>query len=1039
MLISEGEIRKHLDGWLDTFWTNRMYDNFLHKRLDDTCDWVLSRPEFLRWQSPGPRQKSLLWVNGPPGYGKTILCARMTQHLSDTAKGPLAYFFFSSDLERRADPFVVVRSWISQIVRQSQKAFDLASERWEIADGHTASHSEIEEIFKAIVESIPDCIFIVDGLDECAVTDSDWKRDHRETLVGFLQTLRHAVIGETSRVLIVSRNTQEIREGLGAERCGLDPALEEIQIRPEDVRADATLFSRDIVDHKLANKNETQREQLSSRMVDRCESMFLGIKMLEGDLSGGKNLKQLQRIIDQTPNGLEHIYDRNWERITNLRESSRCRAFSILRWAAYGLRPITVLEITEALLLADEECDEPSYDELPDSIDDVYIRSEIIDLCGSLVETRGEESNPDLGSLTIHLTHFSVRQYILCHMLVSTGQLIMNERLRKMNEAVENNTLTKTCLRYLNSQQVWEAQAQEQEIDNRMTKAFRTYASNTWYRHARSNEICFEEVTTLVNAFFRPGNEKWELWRQDTDAASKDPMLGYEGDIKSGNPLFYASFLGFFETVKYLVDEVGLDVNYVDQSSRTALLAASATGWVAGVSYLLKRGADVSAVCNENKTAVYVAAHNGHVDVMKLLFEKGADLMAADVFKRTPLHVASGKGHAEAVDYLLQKGVDQKALDTVGLTPFYFASRQGQAQIVKRLLDMGADPMVTTEDGINPLYIASKNGHFEVVKLLLEYGADPNAAAYAGWTPLGVAVHYGYTNVAKLLLQNGSYPHTSPEDETGPFYMACIRGRFEITKLLLEWGADPATKFDGGCTPLQVAAWHGQREIVKLLLENGVDINLHDHTGYSPLDWASESGSVEAVKVLLECGADMMAPSKAGYTSLAYAICAGNTEVVKVLLDEGADCETPQEGYKLLWLACDGEHVETVKLLLERGAELTAMTDGFTALQRACRRGNSELVKLLLEKGADYKIASHGQLPLGVACYWGHTEVVRLLLEKGADPETRNEVGQTTLEVARGMGHQEVVKLLLEKEADLETLCDGWESLSLNSEERKAC
>ncbi|KAK7757566.1 hypothetical protein SLS62_000581 [Diatrype stigma] len=879
--------------------------------------------------------------------------------------------------------------------------------RWVAADGHTASHTEIEELFEGIVESIPGCVFIVDGLDECAGLDSDWKRDHRETLSGFLKSLTNAVIGGTSRVLVVSRNTQEIREGLGARRYGENSALNEIQIRPEDVKADATLFSQEIVNQRLANKSKAQREQLSSRMVDRCESMFLGIRMLEGDLSGGKNLKQLQRIIDQMPNGLEHIYDRNWERITNLPQSSRCRAFSILRWAAYGLRPITVVEITEALLLADEECDEPSYEELPDCVDDIYIRSEIIELCGSLVETRGEESNSDLGSLTIHLTHFSVRQYISCHMLTSTGQLIMNERLRLMNEAVENNTLAKTCLRYLNSQQVWEAQSQEQDIDDRIVGAFRAYASSSWYRHTKSNKASSEEVTRLINSFFRPGNERWELWRKDADAASKDPVLEYEGDITTGNPLFYASLLGFLDTMKYLVDELGLDVNYVDQSSRTALLAAASTGWVSGMSYLLEKGADVSVLFDEKKTAVFVAAHNGHIDVIRLLYKQGADLMAAGAQEFTPLHVASEKGHVEVVEFLLQEGVNPAAKDTGGYTPLYMASKQGQAQVVKRLLDRGADPKTAGKEGATPLWVASKRGHVETVQLLLEHGADPMAAEFGGWTPLDLAVHYHF---------------------------------YEVVNLLLGYGANPGTTIpNNGHTSLLLAARDGQREVIKQLLKYGADITQRDNTGHSPLHWAADRGQVEAVKMLLEYGADVTVPNEQGWTPLASAVFKGHTEVVKLFLEEGADFATPQNGFTLLWCACETGNVEIVNMFLEQGADLTAMSEGFTSLDVACRRGNTEVVKLLLERGADCMTASHGWLPLGIACHGGHTEVVRILLDKGAGPELTKENTLTALEMAREMGHQEVLKLLLEREADLETLCDGWESLSFDSNDRKVC
>lgn len=885
--MGQGEIRKQLDDWLDGYSTNRMYDNFVHRRLDDTCDWVLDRFEFLGWQSPESGHAKLLWVNGPPGYGKTILCARIIQHLSTTYKDPLAYFFFSSDLERRADPFVVMRSWISQIVKQSEQAFDLALERWEVADGRTASHTDIEELFKTIVQTIPGCTFIVDGLDECAEVDNDWKTDPRETIPGFLKSLRRSISGGTSLVLIVSRNTQGVREGLSAGKVDTDSEMVELQIRPEYVRADATLFSRNIVNERLANKSEEQREQLSQNMVDRCESMFLAIKMLEGDLSGGKNLKQLQRIIDQTPNGLEHIYDRNWERITSLRESSRSRAFSILRWAVFSLRPITVLEITEALLLADEDCDEPSYDELPDSIDEVYVKSEVLDLCGSLIETRGTGPSQDLGSLTIHPTHFSVRQYVLCHMLSSTGQLIMNERLRPLNEAVQNNIIAKTCLRYLNSQRIWE-EYRSQETTNPMSQAFRDYASSSWHQHVKSSVDNSEEVIQYINIFFRPGNAKWELWRQHIDAALKDSMVWYGGEITSGNQLFYTSLLGLLDTTKYLVEEVGMEVNYVDQSNRTALFAASSKGWIQCVSYLLQKGANVTTPNNEKRAPVHIAACNGHIGVIELLFEKGADLMAADFEGDTPLHGASYNNSIEVVDFLLEKDVDPTVKNNEESTPLHAACLGRCVEIVERLLEKKPDLVaITSKTRITPLSIACLTRCVEIVELLLQKGADPTTSIHKGYSILYMASSLGNTEIVKLLLEYGT-DLTMLHGDHNPLFTASHGGHIEIVKLLLKYGADLNTPMSNGVTILNLASMLGHAEVVNLLLENGADPSVVGKNGFTSLFIASAKGHAEMVESLLEKGADPSVVWENGWTPLFIASQRGHEKVVKLLLEKEA-------------------------------------------------------------------------------------------------------------------------------------------------------
>ena len=52
-------------------------------------------------------------------------------------------------------------------------------------------------------------------------------------------------------------------------------------------------------------------------------------------------------------------------------DRERIRALDILRWATYAVRPLTVAELTDALLVSHEEdVEDLELDELPDSIVD---------------------------------------------------------------------------------------------------------------------------------------------------------------------------------------------------------------------------------------------------------------------------------------------------------------------------------------------------------------------------------------------------------------------------------------------------------------------------------------------------------------------------------------------------------------------------------------------------------------------------------------------------------------------------------------------
>lgn len=297
----------------------------------------------------------MLWANGPAGYGKTILCARLVQYLSATLTSPVAYYFISSKSENRADPLGVIRSPISQLMPSDQDAFESACSMWDMKASQTASRTDIAELFRTIVERLPNCTFVVDGLDECAWVTGGLRLDDDDSPMRLLTIIRHAVALTSTRVLIVSRNEPVTRSGFYSTSQEKPATLNELKISLEDVHSDAMSFSRSVVDRKLGNKEEGVRRDLSHRITDRCEGIFLWVKMLENQLRAGKNRWQLEEVVDQTPTALNRLYDRNWMRISGLPVEDRERAFSILRWTACSLRPLTILELTEALLIRDDD------------------------------------------------------------------------------------------------------------------------------------------------------------------------------------------------------------------------------------------------------------------------------------------------------------------------------------------------------------------------------------------------------------------------------------------------------------------------------------------------------------------------------------------------------------------------------------------------------------------------------------------------------------------------------------------------------------
>ena len=125
-------------------------------------------------------------------------------------------------------------------------------------------------------------------------------------------------------------------------------------------------------------------------------------------------VEQLKKRIKDTPKKLYEIYDRNWNRIQGHERSKR--AASILGWATCSVRPLTVAEMAEVALIAEQDGDF-SMNYFPTEITQQYIEAEISKLCSSLLKIRLPDENDPArckpSQWTFHISHFTVRGYLM--------------------------------------------------------------------------------------------------------------------------------------------------------------------------------------------------------------------------------------------------------------------------------------------------------------------------------------------------------------------------------------------------------------------------------------------------------------------------------------------------------------------------------------------------------------------------------------------------------------------------------------------------
>jgi hypothetical protein len=133
--------------------------------------------------------------------------------------------------------------------------------------------------------------------------------------------------------------------------------------------------------------------------------------------------------------------------------------------------------------------------------------------------------------------------------------------------------------------------------------------------------------------------------------------------VSSAEPLCQAAAHGKLDVVRYLVSDLGADVNQADDQGYTPLFVAAQKGHLAVVRCFIKElGADVNKATKGGATPLFMAAQDGLLAIVQCLVkELGADVNLTRKDGATVLMVAAHEKHHRMVAYLMRHGADPQA------------------------------------------------------------------------------------------------------------------------------------------------------------------------------------------------------------------------------------------------------------------------------------------------------------------------------------------------------------------------------------------
>ncbi|PVI01519.1 hypothetical protein DM02DRAFT_591000 [Periconia macrospinosa] len=352
--------------------------------LEGSYRWVLENSEFQKWRNSD--EERFLWVKGDSGKGKTmLLCGiidELTRSLASTEL--LAYFFCQATDSRINNAVSILRGLLYVLVDRKPSLVAHIRKKYDRAGSDFFENSNawltLSEIFSDVMDdpSLDNTYLIIDALDECVQSDLSKLLD---------LIVRKSATASTVKVIVSSRNVPEVEEKLEEAESKTNLSLE---LNSESVSTAVQVFINHRV-NKLAEEKKYDKKiqkAVLDHLSSNAQDTFLWVALACQHLAGVSKWNVIRKL-NRFPPGLDSLYERMMQQISESDDADRCK--EILALATSFYRPVTIDELG---VLAEQ---------LEDIEDDPESIRHILGHCGSFLILRED---------TIFFVHQSAQEFL---------------------------------------------------------------------------------------------------------------------------------------------------------------------------------------------------------------------------------------------------------------------------------------------------------------------------------------------------------------------------------------------------------------------------------------------------------------------------------------------------------------------------------------------------------------------------------------------------------------------------------------------------
>ncbi|KAF7924951.1 uncharacterized protein EAE98_007039 [Botrytis deweyae] len=715
----------------------------------------------------------------------------------------------------------IIRSWIRDICSNRRDTPQTLKDAYAHCN-HGQQQPTIKqmmEILKSVVTGLQDVYLVVDALDE-------YPKAERDLLLEALKDIHQWKI-DSIHIFVTSRAEDDIRFHLDEMRKrDVSDSCQSIRVQDPIITEDIKKFLHEnISSFRQTMWSSDFKDEVVESVARQADGMFRLAALQLESLKRYRTVSGIRKGLNQLPSSLDIFYERA---LKNIPEEDHCYVKIALRWITYTARPLTVSELSEAVIV---QIESPPYLREDDRLSCDGDNFTLLDIIPSTFVTTYSKNEgyflPMLnGESYIRFAHYSVQEFLQSSR-TSTGPF--NEY--HLQEANGLESIAARCIAYLlhagpslkypypdlvdiyrsfplifHAATCWTYYMQRLEVNSNelhdlvrnSQKLALLLMNESWatsVNHASLNNQNAWEISQIICKSFKP---EFPYSASELALSEHDTNSSMDYITPEPCPLSWACYHGLISLVPLLSSNVPYKSSPPNKSKVSKLgtpLHAAAAGWYFSeriVTLLLATGMDTNISGGEWCYPLISAAAANRLEICKLLHQAGARLDDASARHGNALHAACRNGNVDLCEYFLENGANiesRGSCDSVG-TPLLMASANGNLGVIKILLASGAN-IEAEHDSYTPLQYASMLNDVQACEMLLGFGPDVNHKTIAvkggslsscwrqTWTPLHRAFALwikckprgnDILTTIELLLKAGADVHAKggPWEKNGP-------------------------------------------------------------------------------------------------------------------------------------------------------------------------------------------------------------------------------------------------------------------------------